>query len=870
MSASKVHSKNAAHSNGAMPKVVGPNVQGNREEYQLVRRLQSALFGGVYEAKGLSSNRDFAIKVLHKSELTKAQESSSIEFCEVPLSEIRFAELMRGHPHVMEPEEHFEDAYCFYVVFDLCRGGDLLEALKQKPHGFDEAHAQYLIKQAALGLAFLHERHVAMQDTSLENMLLHVQESTGHYQVKICDPGQAVIFEVDKDGEELPVNFRGLVGKSFRPPELHEQQPYAAIKVDSWCLGWSTFYLLTAQPLFMSADPAQQDSDWLLFQQGDFATLFQQKCNLCSPTGLDFIFRLLQIEPRRRMSIADALNHSWLADATIGPVLAPKDVLAEMLGVMDNRALEVVDGYDGDNQNQQVQGGSPTNNKHLVGDGTQQSLIGTGTSYSPPTSAKPQLSGIPYGGNNELPTWASANPNSGMYNNTGGPIFGGVAYGAGPGAGVANQAVPFGQQYADGTPMLRVPIAQRARGEVRSPPRSPRTNRSSGGPGGPGPGPRLAFERMPFDRFGAQPLPQDGRERARYPNPARMAHIISTAHSPAPQGPGYQGRGSPPPRAGSPMQRQLSPNQNQDLGSSTGYNTGNLSNTVSAQQLPQGQPYSMDQTRTAMLTPRSGSGRLSPPGQSPLNSAVPPPNNQASQDMEDRSRGRAWAFRSESPSQAKIMGRDGVSPAPEYGRQRATSPFGNVGAVMRPGSTSWQVPYAPRQSPHGQRIAQSPARGSGLPTFPRSMSPGLLEASSLTQQGSSAIRTSSPGGAVRALSPSNSLAGSTQVEIGGGGRGGFNWNTAPPLSPRGPGPAGGGVSRISSPGNPQQVGVSRIASPTGGLKTAGQAPQPIMQGFAWSPEPPSPRTSPRSYSPSPTNIAAPSTKAGYSLPRWNQ
>lgn len=179
---------------GSKTKVVGPNVKGTREEYQLVRHLQSALFGGVYEAKGLSSGRDFAIKVLHKSELSKAEETSSIEFCEVPLSEIKFAEHMRGDEHVMDIEDHFQDMYCFYVVFDLCRGGDLLEALKQKPNGFDEGHAQFLVQQAAKGLAYLHRRHVAMQDVSLENMLLHVNDKTGHYQVKVCDPGQAVEF----------------------------------------------------------------------------------------------------------------------------------------------------------------------------------------------------------------------------------------------------------------------------------------------------------------------------------------------------------------------------------------------------------------------------------------------------------------------------------------------------------------------------------------------------------------------------------------------------------------------------------------------------------------------------------------------------
>jgi len=389
---------NGAQSNGNAPKVVGPNVKGHREEYQLVRRLQSALFGGVYEAKGLSSGRDFAIKVLHKSELSKAQESNSIEFCEVPLSEIRFAELMRGDQHVMEPEEHFEDAYCFYVVFELARGGDLLEALKQKPHGFDEPHAQFLIMQAAKGLAYLHGRRVAMQDVSLENMLLHVDEASGYYQVKVCDPGQAVVFEVDENGEEMDVSFRGLVGKSFRPPELHDQMPYVSTKVDSWCLGWSTFYLLTAQPLFMSADPQQQDADWLLFQQGDFAGLFQQKSNLCSPVGLDFIFRLLQLEPKKRLSIVDALNHPWLADKKICPVPAPKELLPESARRTSNRAEEVPANKELESGGRSPRGGQS----------------GAGSTVAPPASnnsggLSPSSAGSMYVGGSDLPTWAGAN-----------------------------------------------------------------------------------------------------------------------------------------------------------------------------------------------------------------------------------------------------------------------------------------------------------------------------------------------------------------------------------------------------------------------------------------------------------------------------
>jgi hypothetical protein len=248
--------------------------------------------------------------------------------------------------------------------------------------------------------------------------------------VKVCDPGQAVVFSVGDNGVEQAVPFGGLVGKSFRPPELHEQKSYLATKVDSWCLGWSTFYLLTAQPLFMSADPAQQDSDWLLFQQGDFASLFQQKSNLCSPIGLDFIFRLLNIDPHHRMSVADALNHQWLKDPKISPVMAPKEFLPESL---ENRH------YDAEAKGK---------------DSTGLSTVDSGTRSPGGGSAA-----------NVLPSGGSSN-----FVSAGGASPGGSAW-APPGAEPLRGKLLRGGEPAPRTPILR----------VRSPPRSLR-NSGVGGP----------------------------------------------------------------------------------------------------------------------------------------------------------------------------------------------------------------------------------------------------------------------------------------------------------------------------------------------------------------------------------------------------
>ena len=97
-------------------------------------------------------------------------------------------------------------------------------------------------------------------------------------------------------GDEIPVKFRGLVGKSFRPPEIYEKKPYSSTKVDSWCLGWSTFYLLTAMPLFLEADPAKNDKEYFdLFKKQNFPTLFNEKNNVdckISFEAIDFIPQL--------------------------------------------------------------------------------------------------------------------------------------------------------------------------------------------------------------------------------------------------------------------------------------------------------------------------------------------------------------------------------------------------------------------------------------------------------------------------------------------------------------------------------------------------------------------------------------------------
>ena len=85
-------------------------------------------------------------------------------------------------PFFHQVHEAFEDEYCHYIVFELAARGDLLEALKLKPDGFRERECRFLIREAVLGLQKLHERKLAMQDVSLENLLIF--DYDGKYYIR--------------------------------------------------------------------------------------------------------------------------------------------------------------------------------------------------------------------------------------------------------------------------------------------------------------------------------------------------------------------------------------------------------------------------------------------------------------------------------------------------------------------------------------------------------------------------------------------------------------------------------------------------------------------------------------------------------------
>lgn len=75
-----------------------------------------------------------------------------------------------------------------YIVTDLCRGGELLDALLERG-SYSEADARSVFRPVLEGVAYLHAHSITHRDLKLENLLL--ADKSDLSSVRIADFGLA-------------------------------------------------------------------------------------------------------------------------------------------------------------------------------------------------------------------------------------------------------------------------------------------------------------------------------------------------------------------------------------------------------------------------------------------------------------------------------------------------------------------------------------------------------------------------------------------------------------------------------------------------------------------------------------------------------
>nr|CEL73384.1 TPA: CAM kinase, CDPK family [Toxoplasma gondii VEG] len=169
--------------------------------YVVKQKVGSGTWGDVFIAVERASGLQRAVKRVSKR---------SVRAMEHAEDEVLLLQRL-DHPNIIKVYECFEDYTYVYIVMELCRGGDLYDAILRRMCGgstsgpagprrpFDEVATAVLMHQIFSAVHYCHCKYVAHRDIKPENFLLTHPDS---FRLKLIDFGLARSFLYDP--EELP------------------------------------------------------------------------------------------------------------------------------------------------------------------------------------------------------------------------------------------------------------------------------------------------------------------------------------------------------------------------------------------------------------------------------------------------------------------------------------------------------------------------------------------------------------------------------------------------------------------------------------------------------------------------------------------
>jgi len=252
-------------------------------DFDIGKPLGRGKFGNVYLAREKKSHYIVALKVLFKSQLSKAGVEHQLR------REIEIQSHLR-HKNILRLYGYFYDQSRVYLILEYAAKGELYKEL-QKLKRFDEERAAFYVGSLAQALHYCHVKNVIHRDIKPENLLV---DSKG--EVKIADFGWSV---------HAPSSKRHtLCGTlDYLPPEMVEGQAHDK-SVDIWSLGVLCYEFLVGSPPF----EAQGHSE----TYRRIAKVDLKFPSFLSEPAKELISKLLVKDPAHRLSLQEVASHPWI------------------------------------------------------------------------------------------------------------------------------------------------------------------------------------------------------------------------------------------------------------------------------------------------------------------------------------------------------------------------------------------------------------------------------------------------------------------------------------------------------------------------------------------------------------------------------
>ncbi|XP_076950645.1 calcium-dependent protein kinase 1-like isoform X1 [Bidens hawaiensis] len=274
-------------------RVLGRPMEDVRETYTFGRELGRGQFGVTHLVRHKTTREQFACKSIAMRKLINKDDIEDVR------REVQIMHHLTGHRNIVELKGAYEDRHSVYLIMELCAGGELFDRIIAKGH-YSERAAAGLCRQIVTVVHNCHTMGVFHRDLKPENfLLLNTDEDS---PLKATDFGLSVFF---KPGDV----FRDLVGSAYYVAPEVLRRHYGA-EADIWSAGVILYILLSGVPPFWG-ETEQSIFDSVLRGNLDFVS---DPWPSISSSAKDLVKKMLQSDPKQRLTAVEVLNHPWMRE----------------------------------------------------------------------------------------------------------------------------------------------------------------------------------------------------------------------------------------------------------------------------------------------------------------------------------------------------------------------------------------------------------------------------------------------------------------------------------------------------------------------------------------------------------------------------